>query len=73
MKRLLSIVVLLGLAGLGLNVSTHQARAAQDQAGAPQQPCSGLLMMQTAGAANGDASRFRLVSSPLSGCRDRCN
>jgi hypothetical protein len=37
MKRLLSIVALLGLTGLGINLSAQQTPAAQDQAGAQQQ------------------------------------
>jgi hypothetical protein len=37
MKRLLSIVALLGLTGLGLNLSAQQAAPTQDQASSQQQ------------------------------------
>jgi hypothetical protein len=37
MKRILTVIAMLGLAGVGINLSAQQTPSAQSQAGAPQQ------------------------------------
>jgi hypothetical protein len=57
MKRLLSIVALLGLTGLGLNLSAQQASPAQDQAAAQQQPTDAQNQQQPARAFQGKIAK----------------
>ena len=57
MKRLLSIVALLGLTGLGLNLSAQQAPPAQDQAAAQQQPTDAQSQQQSARAFEGKVAK----------------
>jgi hypothetical protein len=59
MKRLLTIVALLGLTGLGINLSAQQARTSQDRAGAQQQqqPTDAQSQQQSARAFEGKIAK----------------